>query len=1011
MKEFEFHKDDRKEAIMRRRDMVRRTQQSQNLSRKNEESERNKIQAKSNLEIGDPNDKYEQEADAVANKVVNGSNAGIKNNSVSTIHRSHEEEDKKENVLMAKSDDGGLKGTEQLQAKLDGSKGAGQSLDSVTQNEMGSKMGADLSGVKIHNNSNAHEMSEGINAKAFTYGQDIYFKQGNYDTGSTEGKKLLAHELTHTIQQGNGLQRKIQRQTIGDDDWNKAFGYMQELRKKGMPTFSADAGEKATLALKLKYENKIFLTSNDIMLIMKEMAWLNPCPAGAKFYLGLNLDKMNGADFYTTIKAFNITSDKLSTITGPAELQRYEKINSINYDELTDRFYKQYITNAPVEETFATLNALERNTDLLSVFGLIFNEKYKLQYKDILDLRMASQDPGKQEYAKQLVGGGTPYSATSVNAPGVIFPAPASSDESFQQIHAITYYLDNADAPSLYSLLTQINRNPAFSNDINIGFDTQARFWRCIDKPIEKEEKKLWKSFLEELIKIYPTLAWITMDIPRDLSTWIPPVTAPPNAVDILKNKFTQYKFEHPYYPKIESLAEEVKKSKLKPEEKNYVLHLLTEDSVLNKEDKAEVDKQTAEVVSYIQSQAIILAGKVRKIDPASNFFIALKDNYLKDYLANPTVEEGKKAVGETGETGIGKRMEGGNVGPIDPSHPTQFDPAKHDQITYDPRSAAPIMIYDPVTNTYRNLNPANARWEEGAIQSWNNQPLTTMDKIPKLGMFKGLKGLPKNLGAATDILRAENMAKLPLLDVPFLVGKENKDTSTGMADVMGGGKNISQLMHWASGVKYSSQGEKRLHILFFMYEMWHLEGWDVFGQDSINDLIAEEQGRLLGEELLKGPNGRIKDEASLLAFLNESFIQSRAWVGTLLSYRENEFNEWIGAEKQKRAPQHWNKMDREHLWASKTAYQMLADGMTIDAVKKSELINSQIEILALIEESKKYNGTIKLTKLEKALLKGKLRRMLAYSTKTEPGNVPVIKSANLGGAILDIGGGVFKTQ
>ncbi len=164
------------------------------------EDEKEEKNQRSSLEIGDPDDKYEREADVVANKVVNG---GAKHSSSSFIEN--------DTSLMAKSENGTLHGTEQLQAKLDGSKGSGQSLDAATQNEMGSKMGADLSGVKIHTDSNAHEMSEGINAKAFTYGQDVYFKNGNYNTNSTEGKSLLAHELAHTQQQKNGLRRKIQR--------------------------------------------------------------------------------------------------------------------------------------------------------------------------------------------------------------------------------------------------------------------------------------------------------------------------------------------------------------------------------------------------------------------------------------------------------------------------------------------------------------------------------------------------------------------------------------------------------------------------------------------------------------------------------------------------------------------------------------------------------------------------------------------------------------------------------
>jgi|GEM_PF-5610466 len=184
-----------------------------------DEQELKNVQEKSSLEIGAPDDPHEREADAVAQKVVNGEDAQAKIISASSGIQMKEDE----GSLMAKSDGGTLTGTNQLQAKLDSSKGGGQTLDDTTKNEMGGKMGADLSDVKIHTDSRANEMSEGINAKAFTHGQDIYFKDGNFDTGSKDGKELLAHELAHTQQNKEGLQAKeIQRKPPEKkDDKNK----------------------------------------------------------------------------------------------------------------------------------------------------------------------------------------------------------------------------------------------------------------------------------------------------------------------------------------------------------------------------------------------------------------------------------------------------------------------------------------------------------------------------------------------------------------------------------------------------------------------------------------------------------------------------------------------------------------------------------------------------------------------------------------------------------------------
>ncbi|MEQ3501060.1 DUF4157 domain-containing protein [Tenacibaculum sp. SSH1-16] len=97
-----------------------------------------------------------------------------------------------------------------FESKLKREKG-GQKMDAQTRSEMESGFGADFSRVNIHNNSEAAQMSQEIGAQAFTHGNDIYFNEGKYSPNSKEGKHLLAHELTHTIQQKGMVQKKIQK--------------------------------------------------------------------------------------------------------------------------------------------------------------------------------------------------------------------------------------------------------------------------------------------------------------------------------------------------------------------------------------------------------------------------------------------------------------------------------------------------------------------------------------------------------------------------------------------------------------------------------------------------------------------------------------------------------------------------------------------------------------------------------------------------------------------------------
>lgn len=86
------------------------------------------------------------------------------------------------------------------------SKGSGQPLEPGVQMFMESRFREDFSGVKVHTDSHAAENSKQLNALAYTVGQDIFFSAGQYNPESNEGKRLLAHELTHTIQQGAGIQ-------------------------------------------------------------------------------------------------------------------------------------------------------------------------------------------------------------------------------------------------------------------------------------------------------------------------------------------------------------------------------------------------------------------------------------------------------------------------------------------------------------------------------------------------------------------------------------------------------------------------------------------------------------------------------------------------------------------------------------------------------------------------------------------------------------------------------------
>jgi hypothetical protein len=176
------------------------------------------------LTINQPNDPYEQEADRIANWVMNmpDSNMPGQLRSASTIQRkdaAYAAEEENENTITRKTTgNGGFEASPSLSNQLKQTKGNGTPLSATTRNTMENAFQTDFSRVRVHTDVQAAEMSQGIHARAFTHGQDIYFNRGEFSPETYEGKKLLAHELTHTLQQGGKIGMKIiQRASEGEE--------------------------------------------------------------------------------------------------------------------------------------------------------------------------------------------------------------------------------------------------------------------------------------------------------------------------------------------------------------------------------------------------------------------------------------------------------------------------------------------------------------------------------------------------------------------------------------------------------------------------------------------------------------------------------------------------------------------------------------------------------------------------------------------------------------------------
>ena len=160
------------------------------------------------LTINQPNDIYEQEADAMADKVMRmpADDLSISNIHQGQLQRKCKECEEEEKGLQRKENSSIMPVVSP--AVHQALQSQGKPMNTATRNFMEARFGHDFSKVQIHDNSSAHQSAKDINALAYTYGNHIVFNNGQYLPDTNNGKKLLAHELTHTLQQAGGIKRK-----------------------------------------------------------------------------------------------------------------------------------------------------------------------------------------------------------------------------------------------------------------------------------------------------------------------------------------------------------------------------------------------------------------------------------------------------------------------------------------------------------------------------------------------------------------------------------------------------------------------------------------------------------------------------------------------------------------------------------------------------------------------------------------------------------------------------------
>jgi hypothetical protein len=117
-----------------------------------------------------------------------------------------------------------------IEDQISRKQGEGQPLPDPVRNKMESHMSSDFSNVRVHNDGESDNLNRSLSARAFTTGSDIFFSRGEYEPGSQSGQKLLAHELTHVVQQGAATPKAQRDDTVEEEEAVQRAGPEEEIQ-------------------------------------------------------------------------------------------------------------------------------------------------------------------------------------------------------------------------------------------------------------------------------------------------------------------------------------------------------------------------------------------------------------------------------------------------------------------------------------------------------------------------------------------------------------------------------------------------------------------------------------------------------------------------------------------------------------------------------------------------------------------------------------------------------------
>ena len=223
------------------------------------------------LSVSVPGDKYEQEADRIADQVMRTESAP---SSIQRICKECEEEQEVQRAVNDEEEEEGttlqgkrassdpLEAPEDFGERVANSRAGGTPLPEQTRNFFEPRFGRAFEDVRVHHGNDAASLAGSVRAKAFTVGRDIFFGLGEYAPQTERGRGLIAHELVHTVQQSGGPAVRRQGEEEATPEPEAAEGVKDMRTLEVSPDISSSVGGGAAP----EQEAEVSRAANDAVL-------------------------------------------------------------------------------------------------------------------------------------------------------------------------------------------------------------------------------------------------------------------------------------------------------------------------------------------------------------------------------------------------------------------------------------------------------------------------------------------------------------------------------------------------------------------------------------------------------------------------------------------------------------------------------------------------------------------------------------------------------------------------